>query len=318
MEFVDGYILNPFDFRTGSLYISPFETNDAFVNREIWQKSDEDSNPVVNIDGKQFSVTDSATKALELILREMKLNPDDEIWIVTTSGNSYISGCVTRTIELVCKWNREISGKTAAILINHEFGFLYKDVENLRSYGLPIIEDRAYSMFSAFTDSRKNFTGDYIIYSMAKMFPMQSGGLLFSDKGIITQNDLSDDAIKYYKACFYHYYSQKEEIMKKRLSIYKSLTEAFMLIGIKPRFNITQNEIPTAFLFRAFNINLIKLKVFMQKQGIECSVFYGEDTFFIPCHQKMNHKHIDYIITLIKNFTKEHHHEYSDKSLDIY
>ena len=304
MEFVDGYILNPFDFRTGSLYISPFETNDVFVNREIWRGSDEDTNPVINLEGKQFSVTDSATKALELALREMNLNPDDEIWIVTTSGNSYISGCVTRTIELFCKWNRELSQNTVAILVNHEFGFLYKDIEKLKSHGLPIIEDRAYSMFSSFADSRKNFAGDYIIYSMAKMFPMQSGGLLFSNKGIISQDNLSENAIKYYKACFYHYHSQKEEIIKNRLFIHKYLTEAFIRIGIKPRFNIAQNEVPGAFIFCAPDIDLSLLKVFMQKQGIECSVFYGEDTFYIPCHQKMNEKHIYYIIALIKNFIR--------------
>lgn len=304
MELLDGYIINPFDFRSGSLYVSPFETNDAFINRQIWLESKLTAEPIIEFEGKKMSVTQSATKALELILKKLNLKSDDEIWIVTTSGNKYISGCVTKTIEMFCKWNRQKTDRTAAILVNHEFGFLYTEIDKLKEFELPIIEDKAYSLYSNFIEKEKNFVGDYTFFSMAKMFPMQAGGMIYSKTGMIFQEDLSADASKYYKSCFYHYNTNKEEIINKRKLISMLLQMELIGLGYMPRFISRPSEVPGACVFRASNIDLQGLKIFMQRQGVECSVFYGEDSFYIPCHQKMDEKHINYITTLIKNFLK--------------
>ena len=304
MEFYNGYIINPLEFRTGSLYISPFNSDYISKNQELWSKSYINSNPVIKFEHKELSVTESATKALELALNDLNLNPEDEVWIITTSGNRYISGCVTRTIEMFCKWKREKTDKTAVILVNHEFGFLYRDIDRLKEYNLPIIEDKAYSLYSFFEDNEKNFTGNYIIYSMAKMFPMQSGGLLYAKNKTLIQNDLLPQAIKYYKTCFKQYNYQREEICKKRVNNYLALTQTFENNGFNVRFPLKPKEIPGAFLFCASGINLDELKSFLQRQGIECSVFYGEEAFYLPCHQNMGITHINYIETLIKAFLK--------------
>ena len=304
MEFYNGYIINPSDFRAGSLYISPFNSNYISKNQELWSRSYVNSNPVLKFEKKELSITESATKALELALNDLNLKPEDEVWIITTSGNRYISGCVTRTIEKFCKWKREKTDKTAAILVNHEFGFLYRDIDKLKEHDLPIIEDKAYSLYSFFEDKEKNFTGDYIIYSMAKMFPLQSGGLIYAKNKTLTQNDLSPQAIKYYKVCFKQYHSLKDEICQKRVNNYLAFTQVFENNGFTVRFPLKPREIPGAFLFCAPEINLDELKIFMQRQGIECSVFYGESAFYLPCHQNMDITHINYIETLIKAFLK--------------
>jgi len=292
------------DFRNGTLYVSPFETTDAFINRQIWSESSENDDMFVDFEGKILTVTQSCTKALELVLRNLRLKLDDEVWIITTSENKYISSCVTRTIEMFCKHNREKTDKTAAILVNHEFGFLYKDIDKLTDFGLPIIEDRAYSMYSFFEDDNKNFFGDYTVFSMAKMFPMQAGGLIHSKNELIFQENLAKNAVMYLKTCFLHHHSKKEYIIRKRNENYNLMTFSFEQLGFLPRFVPEKNETPGAFLFKAKGIDLSGLKTYLQRQGIECSVFYGEDAFYLPCHQKMDEQHIEYIVTLIKNFLK--------------
>ena len=48
-----------------------------------------------------------------------------------------------------------------------------------------------------------------------------------------------------------------------------------------------------------------KLKIFMQSNGVESSIFYGEDAFFIPVHQNLKDLDLDYFVTLIEYFVKE-------------
>jgi hypothetical protein len=42
-------------------------------------------------------------------------------------------------------------------------------------------------------------------------------------------------------------------------------------------------------------------KEWLNKHGIQNSVFYGEDAFFIPCHQNLNFSDIDYFVHVLKS-----------------
>jgi dTDP-4-amino-4,6-dideoxygalactose transaminase len=140
---------------------------------------------------------------------------------------------------------------------------------------------------------------------MSKMFPMQSGGLLYAKDKTIIQSELSIAEIKYYKSCFRYYNLKKEEeIIQKRINNYFALSQIFENYGFNVKFPLKPKETPGAFVFSVSDVNLDKLKIFMQRQGIECSVFYGEEAFYIPCHQNMDNRNIDYIETLIKTFLK--------------
>lgn len=304
MEFLEGYIKNPDKFRAGSVNISPFTTDDIFRNNYIWHNYKEDTDPVTSFEGMELTITASATAALDLALRDLVLTPDDEVWIVTTSGNKYISGCVTRTIEKYCRWSREHSARTAAILVNHEFGFIATQVKELTSYKLPIIEDAAYSMYSESNGLIPGLTGDYAIFSMAKMFPMQAGGLLFSNDNTIVQQDLSPEAVSYFKSCFKFYSKYRRHLSAARLDAFAKYVDAFGDADFEPRFIPFGGEVPGAFIFCAPGHDLDGLKTFMQGHGIECSVFYGEDAFYLPCHQNISAQHIDYFLTLIKDYLK--------------
>ncbi len=284
--------------------MSPFMTDDIIKNHQIWRKYN-DSSPSYVMQGEQkLHLQQSGTAALEAVLKVLKLTPNNEIWIVTTTGNRYISGCVTRTIEKYCKWSRQKSSNTAAILVNHEFGFVYREMDEILKHNLPVIEDCAYAMFSSYKGRQAGTMGDFAIYSLAKMFPMQAGGLVWMKHHAPANGNKDDESISYFKACYHYYIQEKDEIVKQRLQAYAHLENALGNLGLKPRFPITNGEVPGAFVFKAPGWQLDALKIFMQKQGIECSVFYGEDAFYIPCHQRMTAQHADYLATLLKHFKK--------------
>jgi hypothetical protein len=102
------------------------------------------------------------------------------------------------------------------------------------------------------------------------------------------QKSLSKEEQRYFHAVFTHYHQQCHSIIAQRCSVFQIFTNAFAAMGLHSRFDLADGDVPGAFLFQAPNKDLVKLKSQLQNLGIECSVFYGEDTFYLPCHQRMN------------------------------
>ena len=302
MDFLNGYIKNPEAFRQAPLYLSPFNGEALLRNQGLWAAYEGDVFPVLEEEGRLLNVCSSATRALAMVLEDLQLDPEAEVWVLTTRNNRYLSGCVTRTIELYCRWSRQYSSATAAILVNHEFGFVRRDMAALRAYQLPLIEDCAYSYYSALDGRRAGSQGDYAFYSLAKTFPMQVGGLLYAGGRELADASLSASAVRYLKACYAHYSGQGEDIKRRRRHLYAAFLERFGAAGWPARFEPAAGEVPGAFLFGAPGRDLSALKVYLQQQGVECSVFYGEEVFYLPCHQSMEEGHVDYLFTLIKDF----------------
>ena len=69
--------------------------------------------------------------------------------------------------------------KTLRVIhVNHEFGYPYDGIAQLREKGIPIIEDCAHSFFSKDESNIIGTVGEFAIYSFPKIFPLQIGGLL--------------------------------------------------------------------------------------------------------------------------------------------
>lgn len=95
----------------------------------------------------------------------------------------------------------------------------------------------------------------------------------------------------------------QDYIIRKRLFNYSYLSDHLSEIGIRPFFELKENVIPGVFLFKwESTINYPLLKEFMQRNGVESSVFYGENAFFIPVHHRLEISHLDYMITLLIYF----------------
>ena len=99
--------------------------------------------------------------------------------------------------------------------------------------------------------------------------------------------------------------NSEEEIIVKRNKNYKYLEEVFTELGFNTRLNLSKRETPSVYMFSSDMLDLNKLKIFMQRNGVECSVFYGENSFFLPVHQNLKQFDLDYITNLIKYFIYE-------------
>ena len=302
------FILNPDPYSLPCYHIGPFMTNDVTLNTNLHENNDIEYYLAERFKGKEFSYTYNGREAIHTALSCFNLHKDNVVTILTTSDNFYISGCVTHEIEKFCRWSRKIESETKVIFINHEFGYPYNELLKIKKLGFPIIEDCAHSFFSQDENNTTGTVGDFVIYSFPKMFPLQIGGLLVSngESEIPELKLLSKGEKRYIINVLSKYINFKNEIIDKRLTNYKYLASKFSEIGLMERFQLNDGIVPGVFMFRKgkHRIDLPELKKHFYAHGIQSSVFYGEESFFIPVHQALNETDLDYFLEVIKSFIK--------------
>lgn len=305
------FVINPDPYSLPAYRIGPFRTQDLTLNHLLTEKD----KPIKEyldqrFKDKTWSYTENGRQAIFEALKYFNLKPEDVVTILTTSGNFYISGCVTKEIEKFCRWSREMQPETRLIFVNHEFGYPFKKTGELKKYNLPIIEDCAGSFFSEDPDGEIGNTGDFVIYSFPKMFPLQIGGLLVAKKtyNIIKMNFSTPDVLLHVQTVLSEWIGQKEEIIRKRLFNYNFLKTKFLELGLVERFMLEPGTVPGVFMFRTdnYNLDLPELKKHYYAHGVQCSVFYGEKAFFIPVHQALTEQDLLYFTEIMKAFLKEH------------
>ena len=251
--------------------------------------------------GKNYSICKKAREGIVIVLRELNLGPNDVVTILTTTGNSYISGCVTKAIDQVCKWSREFTKDTKVILVNHEFGYSYENLEELRKYNLPIIEDCAHSFFTKSKDIGR--IGDYVIYSFPKGFSTQIGGLIVY-KGHFSYR-APEDVCRYVKSALEPQIEHIDEFVAKRFENYQYYCTKLKSIGISPYFTLKDGDVPGVYMFKwDKSIDYRNLKQFLNSNGIDSSVFFGQEAYFVPVHHNLGKCEIDYICELIRYYYK--------------
>lgn len=141
------FVLNPDKYLLPSYRISPFRTADISINYNLPDSDLIDEYFKERFKGYGFKYTYNGRAALNLALSRYQLQSDEIVSVFTTSGNLYISSCVTNEIEKICKWSRNIEESTKIILVIHEFGYPFQRIKELSKHGLPIIEDCAGAFF---------------------------------------------------------------------------------------------------------------------------------------------------------------------------
>lgn len=289
--------------------ISPFRTSDIAFNNTLPFDNYIDSYFARRFGAHQYKYTLNGREALNMALRYYRLVKNDVVTIFTTTGNFYVSSCVTDEIRKFCKWSRKVESRTKVILVNHEFGYPYTGLEDLKKFNLPIIEDCAHSFFLSEEVPEISGIGDFAIYSFPKMFPVQIGGLLVKKmKSSIPDNSQIDlKTIRYLRNVMSYYIKLKDEIIEERLKNYDSLRKRFQSIGLTERFTACNGVVPGVFMFRknGLAIDLPELKSHLFLHGIQCSVFYGEESFFVPVNQSLNDKDLAYFEEVIRLFIKQ-------------
>lgn len=302
---VDGFVLNPETYWQPAFRISPFCTAGLGRNR-LLLSTPVDEDLLSAYLGKQYHICSNGKEAIAKALAFYNLVPEDEVWILTTSGNTYISSCVTDVIEARCRWARKQSDKTKLIFVNHEFGFCYPNITDLKKYGLPIIEDRALSFASLDDKAETGTIGDFVIYSLPKFFPINIGGVLQQNiPGTYVESLHRNTPLEnYLKPLLSAYLPQVSGIRRQRQQHYYYLANRFMALGFTPYFQPTAGEAPGVFMFNTQNTDLAGLKIFVQANGVEASVFYGAEAFFIPVHQGLTVQDLDFFFTLVKHYVE--------------
>ena len=305
MEFYNQFIINPEKFRIPQYTISPFSTEWIRENYRILQSDQSIEKDLLMQYFGHFLCFKSGKSALYHALSQYQLSENDEVYVITTSGNRYISSCVTGEIEKFCKWNRQLSDKTKLILVNHEFGTVYRAMDEVLKLNLPVIEDMAMSLFSTDYNQKTGNYGDFTIYSLPKFFPLQWGGILKINTPNYKQNSLetNPDLSTGLQRLLSFYLKDAETI--KRIRKYNNALFQYHLsqLNFKSKFEYSDNETPSVFMCSTPpSINLDGLKVFLQQNGVESSVFYGENAFFVPVHQNLQEEDILFIVSLIKYF----------------
>jgi len=304
--FLNDFVLAPDAALTPSYRISPFRTSDILDNRRLPDSTEAEVYFRSRFPGRRVFYCESARQGLGLALQDLGLAPTDVVTILTTTGNLYISGCVTREIEKVCRWSRKIEPNTRCILVNHEFGFPYERLRELSRYELPIIEDAAHSFSSNNTECSVATVGEYVIYSFPKFFPVQLGGLLLAREGCALREPVTIDCKRYLQKVVSFYLRSVEKAREARRHNYASLRDRFETLLCPPRFEPTPGATPGVFMFRTPpDVELPALKIFMQQHGIESSVFYGESAFFVPVHQRLSEADLDYFVEVVKAFMQK-------------
>jgi hypothetical protein len=303
------YILHPDQYLLPAYRISPFRTVDISTNCRLPDNNFADEYFGNRFRGRRYQYTRNGRNALNIALSYYHLKKDEIVTILTTSDNFYISACVTTEIEKFCKWSRKIESNTKLILVNHEFGYPYEKLTELAKTGIPIIEDCAHTFFSEDKNHNIAKVGDFVIYSFPKMFPLQIGGLLVSNlkKDFPDPVMLGNKEKRYIINVLSHYILDKEEIIKKRLGNYSFLVKIFKELGLLEHFNLEDGVVPGVFMFRSDKqkLDLPELKKHLYIHGIQCSVFYGEDAFFIPVHQALNEQDMLYFYEVVKLFIQK-------------
>lgn len=290
-------------FMRPSYRISPFSTASMTENRYAPVAENTQTWMQLRFPTMQFNWTQRGSQAITLALQNLALKHKDVVTILTTTGNRYVSGCVTRAIEQVCRWDREVSPQTAVILVVHEFGAFYRDMPKIYDLGLPIIEDYAHC-FS--TTPPMASQADYIVFSLPKFIPVQYGGILLSKTACQTLSVISEDQIQYLDRVVSQAIPQFPVWCAARVANFHRLAQYFSQFGCHPFFEWQPNEIPSVFMFKTREgDDLPQMKLFMQNGGIESSIFYGEPAFFLPVHHNLTADDLDYFAFVWEKYLQQ-------------
>lgn len=125
---------------------------------------------------------------LDGVLRHLNISREDEIAILTTSDERYVSTCVSITCFNYAKISRVVGPNTKVVIVIHEFGYVYPDIKNyvcnLKERGIVVIEDCAHIIGCDINGKKIGSFGDYALFSLPKISPARAGGLLRTTKNI--------------------------------------------------------------------------------------------------------------------------------------
>ncbi len=246
--------------------------------------------------GRPVAITFSGRHALALVLADAGLGSDDTVTILTTTGNSYVSGCVARTIGRLCHWSMRIEPSTRLIVVIHEWGIPYAKIDDLLESGIPVVEDCAYAFASTHNGKVVGCRGKYAIFSLPKFFPINYGGVVC---GVQPRVDMLPEHRRAVLNVVGSELPRIAAIREARIAAWRYLESRFAEIGCQPVLPLDPGTIPGVFMFQPYpGVVPEDIKHAYELHGIEASVFYPWHAVYVPCHQHLTPGAMDYIVAV--------------------
>jgi len=288
-----------------SIRISPFSSEEwkKILSVPSEEKNDITRTPDFWLDNAtDMHFYDSGRTAILACLKHLNLTEDDEVLIVKTTEGEYISSCVTKTIEKVCRWSQKPSDKTRLVLVIHEFGFPcpYEKVESFRKNNIPILEDCAYALGSRIESAPVGTYGDFAIYSLPKYYPVPFGGLLVSKDTINSEGaelkiSLKDEDLL--RLTISNAQAQHKEWNRSRRENWNFFSQAVKDYSLTPYLELSKDIIPGAFLMKVFEgFAGEDVKKRLNSAGVESTQYYTQGGFYFPIHPLLTDYDKEYIL----------------------
>jgi hypothetical protein len=263
---------------------------------------------------RDYAPTSSGRKGIGLILEECSLSPSDEVLIVTSFNKPNVSSCVTSTIFNYCKPSRVLSDNTRAVLVIHEFGVPHPHIAKFRSLcddrKIPLIEDCAHSVDSRWPDgSIVGSVGNYVIYSLSKIFPIPNGGLVF---GLANRPAPDSEEIRIldsFAASLSGFWNTLPLFSARRKIL---LRRACNRIGTALRVIAGPSENITPWFLPVLVSQPAAVLRYLRAQNIECALWYGTNIVVLPLHQYVSDAEMDFMISQLLRATGQSVRERDD------
>lgn len=245
---------------------------------------------------KSFKAIPRGRDGITAILEHLRLKPDDEVYISTSSSSPFVSSCVTSTIFNYCKPSRVVTEKTRLMFIIHEFGVpdpkTKAIVELAREKGIPVVEDCAHTFDSKIDGKLVGNFGDYAIYSLSKVFPMKGGGVITGDNldfvPFLSSEENIEQELRYYLPMLPTFTKRKQAMFE------------YLATSLEPLFTINENVSPYRFPL-VVNGDASALHNELGTRGIECGLWYGRNVVTLPIHPLLTKKDLEIIKEEVKN-----------------
>jgi len=250
------------------------------------------------------ALTRNGREALNWALAATVKSREDLVAIVTPSNCGYVSSCVTKEIEKFCRWKFGPVEEADIVVLIHEFGRFVELPEAFRRTSKPVIEDCAYAMVDRSFAPIYGRQGDYVVYSLAKAFPVQFGGLLIARNGRdlpLRASSLSQQGRDYLLHSLDRLIEKLPAYNKARASVYGRMRDAARERGFSEILPAQGAELAHAFLVAMDTSSEAQdVKLYMNSQGVESSFFHGGGGYFMPCHQSIDAAEIAYMFAHLR------------------
>jgi hypothetical protein len=162
-----------------------------------------------------------------------------------------------------------------------------------------LIEDCAHTFDSKLDGKLVGTFGDFAIYSLSKIFPMEEGGIIVGNTLRLSELEtLGLKKLGSIKGDFNRYFTYLSELSNRRRQNYRYLSDRFGNAH-------TVNDDVTPYFFP---LEVSKETSEVAKKictlGVECGVWYGTNAILLPNHPLLDEDALDWMIGIVKRVIK--------------